>query len=157
VFHALQESVATPRGRDCSPPRAPPHPDHARSLGVPLELPGERGVGDTVPTAKNQLRISRLSQLQRGYYMKEIRTISFCLVLLAVLSGHAWAGSYKCVLATGTIDQGGSLTLPVIFHFNTGSATQSITRTQVFDSGGNLIYDTGPIPVGAIVAPPRGS
>ncbi len=95
--------------------------------------------------------------------MKRISTISLCLVLLAALSGHAWAGTYKCVYPGGSGDSGAvppdglSYIVPVVFHYNTGNSPQNITRLKLYDQFGVLQYDSGPIPAGGLVVPGHGS
>ena len=84
-------------------------------------------------------------------------------MFVAALSGHAWAGTYKCVYPGGPGDAGTvppsglSYIVPVVFQYNTSGSPQNITRLKLYDSFGFLFFDSGNIPPGGLVVPPHGS
>jgi hypothetical protein len=91
--------------------------------------------------------------------MRRIDAVGIALLLLVGATGVAiadTAGSYRCVAVTGTIDES-SVTVPLVMHYNPNSISQSIRQIQIFDAEGVLFYDSGAIPVGEFVVPPRGS
>jgi hypothetical protein len=91
--------------------------------------------------------------------MKRIAALVIALLLVVGLAAEARAalsGLYTCVALQG-LAGGGTGILPIIIHYNPTNAAQSIRRVRVFDSAGALNFDSGPIPAGATVVPPRGS
>jgi hypothetical protein len=97
--------------------------------------------------------------MEWGVKARRVVMISFCLLLLAGPKGQAQAataGFYRCFVSQGSLDDGQSSLLPIIFHHNPNGVTQHIRRIRIFDSEGNQLADQR-FAVGEKTVPPRGS
>jgi hypothetical protein len=71
----------------------------------------------------------------------------------------ATAGKYRCTAVVGPFadigDTSGTRVVFFVQHYNPTGSVQSIRRVQAWDDFGDLIFDTGSIPAGVVVVPPR--